>query len=135
MFKEIIGFLRDIVEVFKLYGSWAVVAVCVMIIGLLLYLFYKYHKANKDKINIKDIIANHSKDFSLDHKVFKEKLSELEQSINKLENAYHEFDKNREKDKAFQETMIRNVDQIIQRILDVTVELKNLSFRIKEYTK
>lgn len=122
--------LEEIFEFIKKTGAWGIVSILVVIIAYLLYSIYKITKYNKDakkidntlkisSTSIKALIETYSKKHE-------EELKNLEELIKDLRNGFDELSKEQTISVTEQKSLIKSIDTIVNRIIDITIDLKSL---------
>lgn len=99
--------IKDMIEFIISNGSWGVVSICVIIISLLIYVIFKLIK-NVKKIDDMSIKINNIDMF----------ISEIKSMMNDVENKSIE-------NSVIQQKIVKSLDDVINRIIDITVEFKS----------
>ena len=131
------GIIIDIFKFLGETGAWGVVTLSVLIIGVLIYvIFIKTPKEQKkdfqNKNDLQELIKKLALDNRVNHTETQRKISFLEGLVSELKKDFENFEKDQIKDSVEQKTIVKSIDEVIKRVIDITIDLKSLAVKLSE---
>ena len=122
--------VEKLLEIIESFGAWGVVAICVVIIGVLIYSIIKVTKGSQDSSRLKKQLAFNSKSITdlikklieehgIQNKVVLSKFEKVEQKLDDIEKRIIE-------EGADKKILVKDMERVVNKVYDIATEVEKL---------